>query len=107
MNWRGTLPANSYATANFTSGITAPRTLTIDTSLTMADLNFDNANSYTLAGPGTITLDALIGITTVTVVTGSHTIAAPVTLSKDVQITVGVASALSFTGTVTATGKSI
>jgi hypothetical protein len=108
MNWRGELPATPYATANFGSLITAARTLTVDTTLTMADMNFDSANSYTLGGTGTITLDAISGVTTINVITGSHTIAAPITLNRDLQITVTPsASTLTLSGNLAATGKTI
>jgi hypothetical protein len=107
LNWRGELPNSSYATANFKSGITAPRTIAVDVPVTVSDMNFDSAQGYTLAGNAPITFDALSGFATVNVNTGSHTISAPVTLSDSVIVAVNAGANLNFTSTFTATGKAI
>ena len=39
-------------------------------------MTFDNANSYTLAGPGPLTIDNA-GTAAISVLNGSHTISAP------------------------------
>ena len=90
------------APANFLSAITAPRTITVDANYTAGSITFNNTNSYTLAGPGTITLSNSSGTATIEVITGSHTIAAPLNLLNNTTITIDAAgSKLSITGAIT------
>ncbi|HWP40526.1 MAG TPA: hypothetical protein VNL70_06330, partial [Tepidisphaeraceae bacterium] len=57
-NWSGGVPNAPGAVANFGSVITAPRTVTLDAPMTVGVINFDNANSYTISGTSTLTIDA-------------------------------------------------
>lgn len=91
------------APANFLSAITAPRTITVDRNYTAGSITFNNANSYTLAGPGTLTLSNSSGIATIEVVTGSHTISAPMSFQNGTEITIDdTVSILSLTGGISA-----
>jgi len=81
-NWQSnTVPDASNATALFLGKITAARTVTLDGNRTVKQLNFDNANKYTIASGsgGTLTLAGGGGI--IVEATGSHEISAPVTLA--------------------------
>jgi fibronectin-binding autotransporter adhesin len=108
-NWASnTQPDGVDQTATFGSVITAPRAVTVDAPKTVGAVTFDNANSYTIAGPGTLTLNVSSGQASVNVTNGSHTISAPVVLSAPTNFTVSqAASTLAITGNLTATGKSI
>jgi fibronectin-binding autotransporter adhesin len=53
-NWLGNIPNGTTAAANFLGKITGPRTVTLDVNRTIGTMNFDNANTYTIAGNGTI-----------------------------------------------------
>src|SRR3954468_22130643 len=78
LNWAGARPEVVGSTANFSTGITAPRTVAVDVPVTLSQLNFDSGIGYTLgAGGGTITMDAISGTAAIGVASGSHTIAAP------------------------------
>jgi hypothetical protein len=71
-------------------------------------MKFDNANNYTIAGPGRVTLETFLGPTTIEVVNGSHTIAAPMTLANDAVMNIAsAASVLTISGDASAAGKAI
>ena len=60
---------------------------------TVGSMKFDNANRYTIAGPGTITISATsTGVGAIEVVSGSHTISAPMNITSNTTIDVGPAS---------------
>ena len=62
--------------------ITTPRTVTVDGPRTVGNLTFDNANSYTIAGPGPLTFDDA-GSPTISVLNGSHTISSPIAIAAN------------------------
>jgi fibronectin-binding autotransporter adhesin len=98
-NWTVAVPNRAGAAASFGSKITAPRTVTADVPITVGRIDFDNANTYTLAGSNTITLNATSGDAQINVTSGSHTISAPVSLAGNTLITVSPAAGnLSITG---------
>ena len=85
------LPNGIDTQANFftPAGATSPQTVTVDASgFTVGSLAFDNANRYTLNGPGTITLDVSGDHAQINVNNGNHTINAPITLNDDTDVNV-------------------
>jgi autotransporter-associated beta strand protein len=90
----------------FLDAITAPATVSLDTAVTAGELFFDNANSYTLSGNGSIALNATNGVAAVTVFQGIHTLAVDTSLASDLNVTVD-ANAYEFhvMGAVTGDGK--
>jgi hypothetical protein len=94
--------------ANFLKKITAPQTITVNGNFTAGSINFDNANRYTIAGSGILTLQSAEGAAAITVGSGSHTISAPLVLASDTTITVlPAASKLTISGSFTATGRTV
>jgi len=87
-NWSRATPNSINAVAYFTDAIRSPRTIDVDASRTVAGLVFNNTNSYTLAGPGTITIDTNGALGVISSLAGAHTIAAPVALKKSTTIAV-------------------
>ena len=86
-NWNTTVP-NLYCTpVLFGSATTAPRTVTVDVAATAGTLQFNSANSYTLSGTATITLDTTNVDAALSVLNGSHTIAAPLVLYSSTDVT--------------------
>jgi hypothetical protein len=106
-NWTGGEPNAVGAAASFLGAITAARTITVDGPKTVGSLTFNNANRYTLAGPGPLTIDSATA-SAIEVIAGSHTISAPVSLADNTVFTVGpAASNLSITGALSAGGVTL
>ncbi|MEX2138730.1 MAG: PEP-CTERM sorting domain-containing protein [Pirellulales bacterium] len=107
-NWSGGVPNATGAQAVLGSIITQPRTVTVDTPITVGRLDLDNTNAYTIAGSGALTLNATSGDAQINVPRGSHTISAPLALADNTVVTVTpAASNLSITGAVTGTSASL
>lgn len=90
-NWNGSvIPQSPGQIATFGSAITAPSTVTLDAPWTVATVNFNNPNSYTLApgAGGSLTLDNGTGNATINDLAGIHTISAPIVLNSNTAITV-------------------
>jgi hypothetical protein len=86
--------------------ITASRKVTVDGPVAVGRITFDNTNSYTLAGAGTITLDVVSGEAQIDVVRGSHVIGADVELADDTVFTITPATgSLSITGALNSAGE--
>jgi hypothetical protein len=86
-NWTGGVPNTVGARAVFGSAITAPRTVTTDAPVTVGRIDFNNANSYTIAGANPIAL-AASGAGQINVTSGSHEINTAVALAGDAVIDV-------------------
>lgn len=87
-NWmNGIVPNGVNAVANFTGNITAPSTVTVSYPITLATLDFDSLQSYTISGSSNLILDAPGGGTAeINVLSGSHEISVPVVLDSDTAI---------------------
>jgi len=108
INWRGERPTSAWSIASFGDVVTARRTVTLDTPLSAQDVTFDSPRGYLLTGTGPLTLDALSGFATLTVVSGTHTVAAPLVLADAARITVaGGSAAITFSGGIAAGGRTI
>jgi hypothetical protein len=104
-NWTGDVaPGGVGDKASFSTVITANRTVTLDTPLTLGTVRFDDDNNYTLTG-NPLTLQAT-GTTPAVIDVldahgnGAHTIAAPVVLASNLNITQLSAGALVISGAV-------
>jgi hypothetical protein len=94
-NWSGGVPNGVGSLANFGGIITAPRTVTLNAPQTVGGIIFNNANSYTVSGSNTLTIDASSGSGSLKVLAGSHTIAAPIVLADDTTVEVAAGQTLS------------
>jgi hypothetical protein len=85
----------------FGTFINAPRTVNVHgvTGNIANSIVFDSPQSYTIAGPGTLTLDSAV-TAPITVVQGNHAITAPVRALRTLGISVASTSTLSFGGTI-------
>jgi hypothetical protein len=107
-NWSGAVPNAAGARAILGNKLTAPHTVTIDAPISVGQLNFDNANTYTIAGASALTFDVSGGDAQINVTTGNHIISAAVTLADNAVVTVSpVTSNLSLTGGINAAGLSL
>jgi photosystem II stability/assembly factor-like uncharacterized protein len=93
-NWSDGVPNGIGAEATLSSVITAPRTITLDTPVTVGTLHFDSASSYTLGGTHTLTMrggsNAVIDVRL-----GSHQIVTALNLPVDLTINVAPGTVLS------------
>ena len=106
-NWVGsTVPNGAGVIADFLGGITAASTVTLASSSTVGVLRFKNANSYTLAGPQTLTISASTGKAAVIVKQGNHTVSAPVVFNSDADLDIRAGS-LSFGGVSVANSRRV
>jgi len=103
-NWTGGIPQNAGDTATFGSVITAPATVTLDANESVGGVSFNNANTYTIAGSDTLTLDNQGSGASVVVTTGSDNINVPVSLNDNAQLTVASGQALVIGGAISSTG---
>ena len=107
-SWTISVPNSAVWDAVLGKSITAPRTVTADVPITLAKLDFNNTNTYTIAGSNAVTFDAKSGDAQINVIQGSHTINMPVVLADNAVITITpVASNLAITGPLSAAGKSL
>jgi hypothetical protein len=107
-NWTTDIPQAPGSVALFKGPIPAPAAVTTDIPVTVGYLGFHSANAYTIAGPGTITLENKSGNAHIAVTGGNHTITAPIALSNDTLISVAPTnSTLAITGPFSATGRNV
>jgi hypothetical protein len=88
-SWRGGIPNGLSSTAIFGGAITQSRVVSISEPMSAGQIDLNNSDGYTIAGPGPLTLGTTSGAAEINVVKGNHTISAPLTLSADTTITVG------------------
>ncbi|QDU56941.1 autotransporter-associated beta strand repeat-containing protein [Aeoliella mucimassa] len=106
-NWLDdVVPTGSAVFGSVLTADNAPATVTIDTSVSVNSLGFQNANSYILEGPGTLTLN---GMASLEATQGTHTINAQVMgssgLTKSGSGTIVLANGSNgYTGNTTITG---
>jgi hypothetical protein len=96
-----TVPNAAGATANFESSINSAQTVYSNTPVTVGTINFNNANTYVLAGAGSLTLQASTGGAQINVLQGSHIIQLPTVFASNTALDVASGSTLSLTNSVT------
>jgi len=106
-NWSGLVPDVPGARADFGAAITQPRVVTTDTPKTVGAIVFNSASSYTIAGPGAITMQTFGGASSIAVQSGQHTIAAPVDLQSSTTLDVAPGARLTVSGPLTAAAYGI
>ena len=104
-NWQNGSPNAIGATAEFTTAITGPQTVTVDAARTVGLMRFNNANAYTIGGGSTLTLNQTTGNAEIHVLSGGHTISAPLALTDSVDINLfNSANSLALLGNISGTG---
>ena len=90
--------------------ITADATISTNEPVTVRSLRFNNANSYTIDGPGGITFEANTGGASITVPIphdqGDHFVTADATFNSNTDITLN-GSSLTFRGNISVNGVSV
>ncbi len=107
-NWSGALPNGPDAVAGFLGKSTSPHTVYTDTAVTVGRLKFNNANTYVLAGNGSLTMQVTSGSATIDVASGSHKINLPLFINSNTNIVVASGATLTIGNpTVIAAGKTL
>jgi arabinogalactan endo-1,4-beta-galactosidase len=100
-NWTNSMPNGSDIEADFLGAISTSQTISTSSSITLGDMRFQNANSYTIAGTGSLTLQSTIGWSYVVVQQGAHQINIPTTIASSTVLSVAPGSSLTFGAPVT------
>lgn len=104
-NWDANgVPNGPTSLALFGGSILAPSTVNVNVPVALVALSFGAAQSYTLAGPNTITLASAASLS---VDSGSHTIAAALGVSGGEGLTIAGAGELTLSGANTYTGPTV
>ena len=107
-NWSAGVPFGNGSRATFGPAATAPATVSVSGGpLTLGSITFNNANSYTVSGPNTITLADGTATPTLSVTLGSHTISAPLVLSQNASVSTAPGTTLTLTGGITGGASSL
>jgi hypothetical protein len=94
-NWSPTSVPNSNTTsAVFGSVITAVETVFTDAAVTVKSIQFDNANTYVIAGTGSVNLAADTGNASIDVVQGVHQFQAALNLVSETDVSVASGATL-------------
>lgn len=99
-NWTVGVPNAVNDQALFGNIITAPRAVANDAAHTVGRIEFANGNSYTVNGPGVLTLGSSSNAV-VTTTAGSHTINAPIALATNTQFSAANNQTLTLAGGIT------
>jgi len=105
-NWSGGIPNGVDATASFLSLTTSPQTVFTNVATTAGTIVFDNANTYVVAGVGSLTLDVSSGSAHIDVVQGSHKINLPLYLNDNTIANVAAGGTLTIADPLTLVGGS-
>jgi hypothetical protein len=95
-NWFPSAVPNADLNVILGSKITASRVLFADTELAMKSLQFDNMNTYVLAGQGNINFEADVGEAEISTLQGDHEFRVQISLSGDLSIDVLTGTTLTF-----------
>lgn len=104
-NWLNGVPNQTGATAKFAAAITSPATVTVDSANTVGAIQFNNVNSYTLAGTFTLSMNASSGNASIEILGGNHEISAPLALTDSVDLSLaGPTNTLTLSGDIAGAG---
>jgi hypothetical protein len=106
-NWSFGIPNGSSARPAFRA-LTSPQTIYTNSGVTVGGLLFDSPQQLLLTGAGSLTVDAVGGSATITVLQGAHTINLPLFLNDNTTADVAAGAALTISDPLTvASGKTL
>ncbi|MFV2069801.1 MAG: type I restriction-modification enzyme R subunit C-terminal domain-containing protein, partial [Pirellulales bacterium] len=96
-NWSTSVfPDVDTTAAVFGNAIAATETVFTNAAVTVKDVTFDNLNSYVIAGGGSVNLNSGTGVSTVSVLQGSHQFQTVVNLTNNTTVDVASGASLAF-----------
>jgi hypothetical protein len=105
-NWTGGIPNGVDSTASFLSLSTSPQTVFTNIATTVGTMVFDNANTFVVAGVGSLTMDSSSGTAHINVVQGSHKLNLPLYLNDNTIANVAAGGTLTIADPLTLVGGS-
>jgi arabinogalactan endo-1,4-beta-galactosidase len=93
-NWTNSTPNGSDIEADFLSAIMSNQTVSTASSVTLGVIRFQNTNSYSIAGTGSLTLQASVGWAYGVVQQGAQAIDVPVTIGSSAIFAVSSGASL-------------
>ncbi|HON46294.1 MAG TPA: autotransporter-associated beta strand repeat-containing protein [Kiritimatiellia bacterium] len=103
-NWT-TPPINApEARARFWDAITAPATVTLNTDTRIGGFSFNNSQSYTLSGNGTLTIGDQFGTGYLVSDVGSHAVALDIELAAPINMGAPASHTLTLSGVLSGSG---
>jgi hypothetical protein len=101
-NWgNGAVPNGVDATARLGGILTSPRTVTVDSPLTLGSLIFNNMNMYNLTGTASLSIQSAAGSGYLGVIAGGHKINLPLVFASNTNISVSAGATLTLANPVT------
>ena len=98
-NWsNGTIPNGVGTEADFYGAISASQSIASGVAVTLGTIRFNNSNTYTLGGAGSLTLQDTSGAALIDVESGTQQIQVPVTLASNATFYVAAGAALILAG---------
>jgi hypothetical protein len=107
-NWVGGPPPDANnELAIFAGAISAPQIVVVNTPVTVKSITFDNANSYVIAGAGSVNFSSDNGISTINVLKGHQQFQAVVNLSNATHVEIASGASLTFNNALNLGGSTL
>jgi len=108
-NWPGDggIPDENREIAVFSAAITSPVAVFIKTTATSKRVELNNANTVSITGPGSLTLDADTGNTSIDVQSGNHEIEVDLALLADLDISTADGTSVEINDSIATGGNAI
>ena len=100
-NWTNSSPNANDAEADFLGMISSNQTVSTSGSITLGTMRFQNTNTYTIAGTGSLSLNATVGWAYIVVQEGAQQINVPTTVASSTTFSVSSGCSLTFGAPVT------
>ncbi|MDC0937301.1 PEP-CTERM sorting domain-containing protein [Pirellulales bacterium] len=104
LNWSGGIPDGRVAL--FGGNISAPRTVFTDAAVNVSGLSFNSANTYAVAGTGSVTLTGDGANATIDITSGDHQMQVAVNLGSDTDVN-GTGGSLTISSTLDLDGNAL
>ena len=107
-NWTLSASPNSSVTvATFGSVITAPQTAYLNVGATAKGVVFDTTSTVAVAGSGILTLEALSGNSSLSVLQGNHQVQTQITLQSNTDASAAAGTSVALNGVLNLNGKTL
>jgi hypothetical protein len=106
-NWSDIVPNSTKTTAIFGGAINSNRTVVVEADVTADGAEFNDADTYVIGGPGSVTLQADSGNANIMVTQGAHQFQTVVNLGSHTDADVSSGASLAFNNEVNLQGNTL